>query len=194
VNIKFFFHRNLYFDEDEDPDHGELGYISVSLSCFEKALYPDEVADMRPGILDTEGHQVIRYLKSIVAWHAAIHNLCNHRSKFREFAQNLTVGFVEIQKSDNLNTPREEICQEFFRRNPSLSAECRIATQEQLLQHYRSKFTGTVHAEATLMGLLNYFSLENQPVKYNISITNESLLWQITKPVRFFFPISFQKL
>jgi len=103
---------------------------------------------------ESEGQQVLRHLKSIVAWHAAAVTLLSPRSQ--HLAQDLVVGLVEV----TLNKPKlmtdEEVIQEYFRRYPNSLPEDQSFIGDSIRKYYReAKFTGTTHAETTLMDFSN---------------------------------------
>ena len=139
---------------------------------------------MRKESGERDGHQVLRHLRAIVAWHAAAASLLD--KKYRRIAQTLRVGLVEVAPSQpNLMTD-EEVIQEFFRRRPASSPEARISIENIIRENYpKKKFTSTTHAEATLMGLLTYFSPGSPSVNYGDQIEDVSLrlLKEFIEPV-----------
>jgi hypothetical protein len=127
---------------------------------------------------ESEGHQVLRHLQSIVAWHAAAASLL---LKSRQFTQSLVVGLVEVvptklgPEGPDLMTS-EEVIQEFLSRYPASSPEIRDAIEDIIRDnHIKAKFTGTTHAEATLMGLLTYFSPGSRFVNHGPPINEDNL-------------------
>ena len=70
----------------------------------------------------------------------------------------------------------KEVIQKFFRRRPASSPEARIFVENIIKEnHIKKTFTGTTHAEATLMGLLTYFSPGSPSVNYEDQIEDVSL-------------------
>ncbi|KIJ93904.1 hypothetical protein K443DRAFT_12519 [Laccaria amethystina LaAM-08-1] len=134
----------------------------------------DELADMRGEFYESEGQQVLRHLQAIVAWHAAAKSLLD--KKCRRVAQTLRVGLVEVASSQPDLMTYGEVIEEFFRRRPASSSEARISVENIIREnHTKKKFTGTTHAEATLMGLLTYFSPGSPSVNHGDQIEDLSL-------------------
>ena len=139
---------------------------------------------MRKESGERDGHQVLRHLRAIVAWHAAANSLLS--KKYRRIAQTLRVGLVEVAPSQPDLMTDEEVIQEFFRRRPASSPEARISIENIIRENYpKKKFTGTTHAEATLMGLLTYFSPGSPSVNHGAQIEDVSLrlLKEFIEPV-----------
>ena len=74
---------------------------------------------MRKEPQESDGQQVLRYLRAIVAWHAAAASLLD--KKHRRVAQTLRVGLVEISSSQPDLMTDNEVIQEFFRRRPFIA-------------------------------------------------------------------------
>ncbi|KAF8967436.1 hypothetical protein BDZ97DRAFT_1728058 [Flammula alnicola] len=144
----------------------------------------EPLADMRLGPTESEGQQVLRYLESIVAWHAAIMSFYHGNFRF-QVPERLDIGLVEVPRGDDKIMSGKEISEEFFRRYPAATPEARATTQDTLQKFYPSRFTGNIHAEATLMGLLNCCSPRSRFVKYDIRIQNEDLLEKFIGPATF---------
>ena len=133
---------------------------------------------------ETDGHQVFRHLQAIVAWHAAAKSLLDKNR--RRVAPTLRVGLVEVAQSQLDLMTAEEVIEEFFRRRPASSSEARISIENIIRENLtKKKFTGTTHAEATLMGLLTYFSHGSPSVNYGDQIEDISLrlLKELIEPV-----------
>lgn len=82
----------------------------------------------------------------------------------------------------------KEVIEEFFRRRPASSSEARICIENIIREnHTKKKFTGTTHAEATLMGLLTYFSPGSPSVNHGHQIEDVSLrlLKELIEPAIF---------
>jgi hypothetical protein len=133
---------------------------------------------------ESNGQQVLRHLQAIVAWHAAATSLLD--KKYRRVAQTLRVGLVEVAPSQPDLMTYGEVIEEFFRRRPASSSEARISVENIIREnHTKKKFTGTTHAEATLMGLLTYFSPGSPSVNHGDQIEDLSLrvLKELIEPV-----------
>ena len=139
---------------------------------------------MRKEPEESDGQQVLRHLRAIVAWHAAAASLLD--KQYRRIAQTLRVGLVEVAPSQPDLMTNDEVIQEFFRRRPASSPEARISIENIIREnHTKKKFAGTTHAEATLMGLLTYFSPGSPSVSYGDQIEDVSLrlLKEFIEPV-----------
>ena len=142
---------------------------------------------------ESDGHQVFRYLQAIVAWHAAAKSLLD--TNRRCVAPTLRVGLVEVAQSQPDLMTAEEVIEEFFRRRPASSSEAPMSIENIIREnHTKKKFTGTTHAEATLMGLLTYFSPGPPSVNHGDQIEDVSLrlLKELIEPVcclLFFLPL-----
>ena len=91
---------------------------------------------------------------------------------------------VAPNKTDLMTTA--EVIQEFFLRQPASSPEARATIENEIKEYHTKKmFTGTIHAEATLMGLLSYFSHDSS-VNYGGRIEDIGLLNEFIRPVRYF--------
>jgi len=137
---------------------------------------------------ESEGQQVLRHLKSIVAWHAAAVSLLNPRS--RHLAQDLVVGLVEVTLNEPKLMTGEEVIQEYSRRYPNSLPEDQSSIENSIRKYYReANFTGNTHAEATLMGLLKYFPPGSSFVNHDVEIEGYEFLKQFIEPVCLPFPI-----
>ena len=95
----------------------------------------------------------MKKVKTIVAWHAAAVGLLDGR--FRHVTQRLVVGLVEVTLNEPKPFTDEEVIQEYFHRYPNPLPEDRHFIENSIRENHKAaKFTGTTHAEATLMGLL----------------------------------------
>ena len=133
---------------------------------------------------ESDGQQVFRHLQAIVAWHAAAKSLLDKNRQ--RVAPTLRVGLVEVTQSQPDLMTAEEVIEEFFRRRPASSSEARISIENIIRENLtKKKFTGTTHAEATLMGLLTYFSPGSPSVNYGDQIEDVSLrlLKELIEPV-----------
>ena len=141
---------------------------------------------MRREYNDNEGQQVLRHLKAIVAWHAAAIVLLDGR--FQHVTQNLVVGLVEVTSNELKPLTDEEVIQEYFRQYPKSSPEDRRFIENSIREnHKEAKFIGTTHAEATLMGLLEYFSPGSAFVHQDVQIEGDDFLNHLIETVCLFF-------
>lgn len=137
---------------------------------------------MRREPAESEGQQVLRHLHAIVAWHAAAKSLLDRKSRL--VAQTFAVGLVQVAPTNPDLLTNEEVIQEFFRRYPTSSPE--VTIKDIIRQnHTQAKFTGTTHAEATLMGLLTYFSPGSPFVNNGVQVKEDDLrfLKKLVEPV-----------
>jgi len=128
-------------------------------------------------------------LLAILAWQAAVVTLSSPTySKITR--GDLAIGLLEVPYCGSDIANLDDICQEFFSRFPA-RLEAHEAQDRLTLSKYfpRSlKFPGTVHAEATLMGLLTYFSDSSKRVAYETVPLGDHLvaaLEQLLQPVSF---------
>lgn len=77
---------------------------------------------------DSDGHQVLRHLRAIVAWHAAATSLLG--TEYRHITQTLRVALVEVARIQPDLITDEEVIQEFFRRRPASSPETRACRSD----------------------------------------------------------------
>jgi len=63
------------------------------------------------GEYESEGQQVLRHLKAMVAWHAAVVGLLNGR--FQHVSERLVVGLVEVTPNKPKPLTDEEVIQEY---------------------------------------------------------------------------------
>ncbi|KAF8956270.1 hypothetical protein BDZ97DRAFT_1958891 [Flammula alnicola] len=140
--------------------------------------------DMGREPTESRGQQVLQYLQSIVAWHAAIMSLYDRTLSLR-VPENLDIGLVEVPRCSVKVMSKDDINAEFFRRYPASSLAARATIGDSLPDLCPFRFTGTVHAETTLMGLLSYFAEGSDRVKYDVQIQNEAVLEEIIGPATF---------
>ncbi|KIK74708.1 hypothetical protein PAXRUDRAFT_835912 [Paxillus rubicundulus Ve08.2h10] len=153
--------------------------LSTSMQITTTGDETEELADLRREPNEAAGAQVLRYLRAVVAWHAALDKLCV-MPFIKQVVEDLVIGVVEVPPCNTTILPREAISREHHRRF-SGEAEDDTAIEGVLARYYPSEFTGTIHAEATLMGLLAY-AHDNQRCNYGGEIQNVALLEQILAP------------
>jgi len=143
-----------------------------------KPLTDDESAELRLEPDENKGERVLRYLKRVVAWHAAVDTLCNHKTTPR-LLENIVVGVIEVSRSlSSVMT----LSDEFFVRFPQ-KVKSHEDVVETLADHCSDTFPGCVHAEATLMGLLNYCSHYLAHASQDVEIQNPEMMRQFVQPV-----------
>ncbi|EDR06078.1 uncharacterized protein LACBIDRAFT_294726 [Laccaria bicolor S238N-H82] len=146
----------------------------------------DELAEMRREPNESDGQQVLRHLQAIVAWHAAAQSLLDKNR--RQIAPTLRVGLVEVTPRHPDLMTVEDFVKEFFLKRPASSSEARTSIENIIRKNYTmATFTGTTHAEATLMGLLKYFSPGSPSVNYGNQIEDATLrlLKEFIEPATF---------
>jgi len=122
---------------------------------------PSDLADMSRETNESDGHLVLRHLRAMLAWSTALDSLTSHKH-LSIITGKLDIGLVHVPYPGDNMTGIDVITADFFKRFPLRSAE-RFRDQDttNLETGWKPKFTGTTHAEATLMGLLRYFSEPN---------------------------------
>ncbi|KIJ13056.1 hypothetical protein PAXINDRAFT_156651 [Paxillus involutus ATCC 200175] len=138
----------------------------------------EEPADLRREPNEAAGAHVLRYLRTVVAWHAALNKLCA-MPFIKQVVEGLVIGVVEAPPCNATILPREVISREYHRRF-SVEDEDATAIEGVLERYYPSEFTGTIHAEATLVGLLAY--AHGQRWNYGGEIQDVASLEQILAP------------
>ncbi|CAA7269191.1 unnamed protein product [Cyclocybe aegerita] len=138
----------------------------------------DEDSELALETEETEGDCVYRYLQAIVAWQAALEVLLQPR--YRNALSNISVGMVEVVGSEFGLMQADEFVKEYFAR-PSVPTKAEV--REILKPDIPTKFNGTVHIEATLMGLLTYFSHQGNASDYARDIFNIDILKESIEPI-----------
>ena len=125
---------------------------------------PDS-AEMSRETNESDGHLVLRHLRAMLAWTTALDSLASPKH-LSIINGKLDIGLVQVPHAGHDIARIEDIIDEFFKRFPLRSVDESIRTQDttNLKRGWNSKhiFIGTTHAEASLMGLLAYFS-EREP-------------------------------
>ncbi|KAL4062198.1 hypothetical protein J3A83DRAFT_2417583 [Scleroderma citrinum] len=129
---------------------------------------------------ESKGEQIYRYLKTVVAEHAAVDYLCT--VPLPELLNNIEIGLIEVPRSPSSVLTRREITEEFFVRYPHMT-EDRQDVVEALEAHYSDTFSDCVHAEATLMGLVNYYNHDLVHEIHSTGIKNQDMVRRIIQPV-----------
>jgi hypothetical protein len=108
---------------------------------------------------ERDGHLVLRHLRAILAWSAALHSFASdeHLSIING---ELDISLLQVPHDWQDDVAGiDVITYEFFRRFPvDESTRVRDTAVLKCAWNLEPEFTGTMHAEATLMGLLIYFS------------------------------------
>jgi hypothetical protein len=92
-----------------------VSLVFLNLSSKLKTLCDEGFTDMRGEYEKSEGQQVLRHLKGIVAWHAAGVSLLDGRFR-RDITQRLVVGLVEVTPNEPNPLADGELIQEYLRR------------------------------------------------------------------------------
>ncbi|KAJ8583012.1 hypothetical protein M405DRAFT_829631, partial [Rhizopogon salebrosus TDB-379] len=122
----------------------------------------DDSADMSREMDESDGHLVLRHLRAMLAWTAALNSLTS-RKHLSIISGKLDIGLVHVPRASRDIAGIEVITDEFFTRFPHRSVEesGRVRDTTYLQMYWKPEYSGTTHVEATLMGLLAYFSEPN---------------------------------
>ena len=103
-----------------------------------------------------------------------------------ELLNNLAIGLVEVPPSPFSVLSLEQITHEFISRFPDMQ-DSGPTVSKVIQDKYKDKFSGCVHAEATLMGLLNYYHPDSTLTSYAFGeeVKDPESLKQLIQPVRF---------
>ena len=117
------------------------------------------MAEFQPEAGESKGNQVLRYLWTVVAWHAAVNTLCSDKA-LPKLLKDIEIGLVQVPRAPSSVPTLPEISDEFFIRFPDMIRD-RQVVMETLESRYSEKrcniFFDFVHPEAALMGLVNYY-------------------------------------
>ncbi|KAJ3505231.1 hypothetical protein NLJ89_g7524 [Agrocybe chaxingu] len=140
----------------------------------------DEHVELQPEDKETEGQRIYRYLQTIAAWHAGIATLL--LPKYESILAGVSVGLVEVagRKTDLMN--RDEFATEYLARTTTATSDDEVEIRKIFASLTPTWFTGTIHAEATLMGLLTYFSHPETTSNY-IGDMDADMLRTLFEPV-----------
>ena len=106
----------------------------------------------------------------------------------RDVTQRLVVGLVEVTPNEPKPLVDEEVIQEYFRRYPNASPEDQRFIENSIRENHKvAKFTGTTHAEATLMGFLKSFPSGPSFANHDVEIEGVEFLKQLVEPVCLLF-------
>ncbi|KAG1805175.1 uncharacterized protein BJ212DRAFT_1469153 [Suillus subaureus] len=133
----------------------------------------DESDDLNPEPHESSGRRVLRYLKGIVAWHAAI-SIAYDADIFQITRSELSLSLLEIPHASFDIANLDDIYEAYFNvisLKPSIAYE--DLTKPILKRHLPQTFSGTVHAEATLMSLLTYFSSSSSRVAFDMPLRDD---------------------
>ena len=161
-------------------------HLAVGLK---KPLTDDESAEFRPEPGERKGGRVFRYLERVIAWHEAVDTLCNNKTT-PGLLKNIVIDVIEVPRFLSSATTLPEICGEFFVRFPRMMEHYEHAVKA-LTNHGSDAFPGCVHAEATLMGILNYYGHYSAHASQDAGIQNPRTMQQVAQPVRSFRPSVF---
>ena len=149
----------------------------------------DELAEFQPEAGESKGNQVLRYLWTVVAWHAAVNTLCSDKA-LPKLLKDIEIGLVQVPRSPSSVPTLPEISDEFFIRFPDMIRD-RQVVMETLESHYSEKrchsdnmFFNFVHPEAALMGLVNYYMHYSAQAGQDVGFRDPQRMQQIVQPVR----------
>ncbi|KAL4065139.1 hypothetical protein J3A83DRAFT_4166339 [Scleroderma citrinum] len=130
------------------------------------------------------GEHLLRYLQALVAWPGAVRSLLT--DEFRAvFKDDLTVGLVNVQPGELSLCSTEEMMEEYVRIFSSSDGfKLRDELEKKFKKYCSHPCHKTVHAEATLMGLVSYLALDDAHVNHRnlIPATDDQTLREIIDP------------
>lgn len=132
----------------------------------------DESDDLDPEPYESSGNRVLRYLKGIVAWHAATASLLTPTYS-KIIRGGLSLSLLEIPRASSDIANFDDICGAYFTGSSKSVVAYKDLAQSILKPHLPQTFPGTVHAEATLMGLLAYFSSSSSRVAFEMPLRDD---------------------
>ncbi|KAG1892017.1 hypothetical protein F4604DRAFT_1640851 [Suillus subluteus] len=135
----------------------------------------DESDNLNPEHRESSGGRVLRHLKGIAAWHAAIASLTTPTYS-KIIRSELSLSLLEIPHA-SFDIANLDDIYEASSFNALFLSQSSIAfkdlTKSILKRHLSQTFSGTVHAEATLMGLLTYFSSSSSRVAFEMPLRDD---------------------
>ncbi|KIM61445.1 hypothetical protein SCLCIDRAFT_1215887 [Scleroderma citrinum Foug A] len=147
-----------YWEENLQKEMGRLNFWCRYLYYRDY----DELAELQPEVGESKGNQVLRYLWTVVAWHAAVNTipptntLCNDKA-LPKLLKDIEIGLVQVPQSPSSVPTLPEISDEFFIRFPDMIQDRQVVL-ETLESRYSEKrchsdnmFFDFVHPEAALM-------------------------------------------
>ncbi|KAG1736312.1 hypothetical protein EDB19DRAFT_1829943 [Suillus lakei] len=134
----------------------------------------DESDDLEPESYESSGSRVLRHLTDIVASHAAIASLLTPICS-KIIRGELSLGLLEIPHTSFDIAHLDDICEAYFTAlsKPSEPVAYKDRAKSILEPHLLQTFPGTVHAEATLMVLLTYFSASSRRVAFEMPLRDD---------------------
>ncbi|CAA7269090.1 unnamed protein product [Cyclocybe aegerita] len=148
----------------------------------DKDVGKERQTDMRMEKQENMATLVLRYLKGIASWHTAIFALLQD-TKTKELAKSATVGLIEVYPQSEEVAPFAELEKEYYRRFPRADVQERRDIVALLGEHYKPAFTGSVHAEAALMGIFNHYYQNNAPPLPQDVVDVPDLLRELVDPL-----------
>jgi len=149
-------------------------HCGTALLIFNTDLYDsDESHDLGPEPYESSGGRVLRYLKGIVAWNSAISTLM--KPTYCEIARNeLSISLLEIPQANFDIANLDDIYKTCINTpSPKPSIVYKDLARSILQRHLPQTFPGTVHAEATLMGLLTYFTPSSSRAAFEMPLQDD---------------------
>lgn len=134
---------------------------------------PDESDDLDPEPGESSGDRVLRHLKGIIAWNTALASLSTPiYSKI--IRSELSLSLLEIPHASSDIANLDDTCEAYFN---SFSSKASFVSKDLaksiLKPHLPQTFSGVVHAETTLMGLLTYFSPPSSRVAFEMPLRDD---------------------
>ena len=139
------------------------------------------------------GAQVLRYLWTVVAWHAAVNTLCGNRV-LPKLLKDIEIGLVQVPRSPSSALTLPEISEEFFKRLPHMIRKRQVvlkALESRYSEercHSDNMFFDFIHSEAALMALLNHYKHYSAQAGQDVGFGDPQRMQQIVQPVRSFNP------
>ncbi|KAF8553934.1 hypothetical protein OG21DRAFT_1497340 [Imleria badia] len=151
----FVFWKEVLQDLLENTSLGEHLGGSLNFKDVKNEENEDDT-ELMPEPNEHTNKTVLRYLKTVVAWHAALEYLTDQRVSKR-VTTNFLVGLVKVSPGNKSMLTAKELVP-MYRRRIDPGDDDNVKRKVRVLEeHCKSlTFTGTVHAEASLMGLLAY--------------------------------------
>ncbi|KIM55298.1 hypothetical protein SCLCIDRAFT_307910 [Scleroderma citrinum Foug A] len=147
----------------------------------------DELAKFELEAGGSTGVRVLRYLWTVVAWHAAVYTLCNNKA-LPELLKDIEIDLIQMPRSPSSVLTLPEISEEFFKRFPLMIRKRQVVLKT-LERPYSKKRCHSdnmlfdfVHSEAALMGLLNYYKHHSAQAGQDVEFW-EQRMQQIVQPL-----------
>ncbi|KAL4081204.1 hypothetical protein J3A83DRAFT_4084967, partial [Scleroderma citrinum] len=161
-------------DENSSSKEGDKNILTTA----DPAEYEGKEVEMhlQGNIHGGPRDQLLRYLQALVAWPGAVNSLL--ADGFCTLSDDLSVGLVKVQPCILPLCSAKEMMNEYVRSRDANTGNPNLRLQlENTFKKYCSRaFYRTVHAEATLMGLVSYLASSNDArVNYGEPIPADDL-------------------